>query len=410
MDETSLETPAPATPTTKSQEKIAHIYQETRSLPHGEELIAHMFESINAVKFGHAQLPQGFSYSQSMFQRVSAAAEVIRELSNSPDDNGVINIDEVRFNFPSYGLELEDSIAIGEWHHIKESYDSRMEAKYGVLKYDEMRKRTAKLIEDGGTGTWIETDILGLKIFNTYGKTEYGDGSIHMMVNFLKDVLTRRFGIEHPELYISRQGDSGFMFVPDKNQAEVMKIIKEEYKAASDSLKMTIRPEHNNGEGKKLPIRLYSDAIEVTQDPNKSVEEVFDKPIDKLSNHIEEIKADNMIKMAAAIEDKFPDNAPLLKLMAVLNFITDKRIVPQLIDIIITSSYDIREKMDFLTQLLEGAGFKGESNREEALDILMELKGETDVQKTVKRMVEMISLDQYDQIPPLSESRTATGL
>jgi hypothetical protein len=312
---------------------------------------------------------------------ILSSCDRVRNAANQllKENNPGLTLNQFIEKIHDYNLRDEDLSIVSNWKNAIETYNSKMEAKYNCLRPEDMRKRVANLLDTGVTGAWVEVDIAGLKLFNTYNPDKYGDGAIHMVVDHYRRILKDIYHQEMPALNLSRQGDSVYLFIPNEPVDAVKKTLDDEYRSHMGDLKMVIDPQDNQGKAYELPIRLYREQTSIDQNN-------FDPARILLQEKIEEHKQNTMLKIANEVVGS--TDSHLQELLLLLTYVSQKRIPDKIIDLIILNTSNAAQEIQEIT--------KNAGSDDEVISVIKQVASDANIGGILKRILEQVSVEEVE--------------
>lgn len=258
-------------------------------------------------------------------QRLLAAAREI--IVTNPN----ITIKEVLSQPSKYGLSPRDAEAVQATRTALLAMESSLEEKFHVLRLDRFRALVMnRYLNKGGKGTLIALDLIGLKIFNTYGHT-IGDAALNVAAKFCRDFLTQQ-GFDDAELLVGRKADEFYLFVPEgnpQNTAEKFQQMNQSVQVRGDHL-IEVQKEGDESQGKPALFYWRAGAVDKTS---------FDEMLEKLDLAVETAKVNVMQRLLEDISQGEADSGRRLAL--ILLELINKRIPIEVIERLIFFGYEM---------------------------------------------------------------------
>lgn len=219
-------------------------------------------------------------------------------------------------------VDLRDLRAIDEWIDKSLAVSLALEKKFGVMRMEPFRSKVVREhLRCGERGTLIVADLVGLKIFNTYGH-EVGDDGLMKVADFFKRVLTEDFGVTDPELCVARKGDEFYVYIPTRSASEVVEKIQERYAQALEA--GDLRVDTKMSDGLKEAI-FYWRVADVT-------EKNFDRAVGQLDMAVEVAKHRTTMEVIDQFETLKNGAGDTGKLALLLRVFMDKRIPMEMVE------------------------------------------------------------------------------
>lgn len=267
---------------------------------HTAEVLAHLLPDSPAVdtlllaaadqeRWAESSRPASGSPNMYLLQHHKSNQRLLAAAGEITLTNPNLTIEEVLSQPSKYGLSPRDAEAVKATRTALLAMESSLEEKFHVLRLDRFRALVMnRYLNKGGRGALIALDLVGLKIFNTYGHTA-GDAALNAVAKFCRDFLTQQ-GFDDAELLVGRKADEFYLFVPEGNPqdtAEKLHQMHQSVQARGDHL-IPVQTEGNGSQKKPALFYWRAGAVDKAN---------FDEMLEKLDFAVETAKINVMQRL-----------------------------------------------------------------------------------------------------------------